>query len=431
MHSRSSISSSSYAATERTYVDNAYNRRLGRVDLPFGSTSQSTTSESSQKTYVDNPYNRRLGRVGKPLGSSPVSKMSNSGSPVCFREPRYNFYEPLRHFDWEDDDLFAAMDKLQKFKRLADPSQSHLVEKGIESVNRHEAAKAFSRSGLTTTIIPDWVKGGEVIDYSDLDIGNKIGGGGFGDVFVAIWQGRQVAVKKLRVQRVSQEKKRRFEEEVKLYSQLEHANIVQFFGVSVTTPNLAIVMEFMSKGSLHDVLHVETRTIEAKVKIGMISDCLSALKYLHENGYTHRDIKSMNILVTDDYLHCKLGDFGLALKEYADSSASVADHNAVGTLKYSPPQVVEGNVLNVKQLMMADVYSVAVVGIELMTEEEPYDGMNQFQVRKAILDGKMPGEMAKIENDEVRNLLEKALLFDAKERPTAAVLFDDWKQLME
>lgn len=44
----------------------------------------------------------------------------------------------------------------------------------------------------------------------------------------------------------------------------------------------------------------------------------------------------------DDYTHCKIGDFGLALKEEARSSASVADHGVAGTLKYSPPEVVEG-----------------------------------------------------------------------------------------
>lgn len=45
----------------------------------------------------------------------------------------------------------------------------------------------------------------------------------------------------------------------------------------------------------------------------------------------------------DDYTHCKLGDFGLALKEESRSSASVVDHAAVGTLVYSPPEVIRGD----------------------------------------------------------------------------------------
>ena len=88
--SSSSATSSSVNGTgSKTYVDNAYNRKLGRVGKPLGShpvskqsapCSSSTTSScvngTGSKTYVDNAYNRSLGRVGKPLGSHPVSKQS-------------------------------------------------------------------------------------------------------------------------------------------------------------------------------------------------------------------------------------------------------------------------------------------------------------------------------------------------------------------
>ena len=71
----------------RCYVDNAMNRRLGRVGMPLGSMVVSRGSSSygssfsgSTRTYVDNAMNRRLGRVGMPLGSMVVSKGSSASS---------------------------------------------------------------------------------------------------------------------------------------------------------------------------------------------------------------------------------------------------------------------------------------------------------------------------------------------------------------
>lgn len=87
------------------------------------------------------------------------------------------------------------------------------------------------------------------------------------------------------------------QEEVKVFSSLSHPCIVKFFGVCVTPPNLAIVMEFMAGGSLHDVLHVEMRDLSSNQKYQMVTDSLSALKYMHGKDIAHRDIKSMNILV--------------------------------------------------------------------------------------------------------------------------------------
>lgn len=135
---------------------------------------------------------------------------------------------------------------------------------------------------------------------------------------------------------------------MKLFSSLSHPAIVRFYGVCINPPNLAIVMEFMGAGSLYDVCHIEKRDLNSTQKQSMIGDCLSAIRYLHDDvNMAHRDIKSMNILVTDDYSHAKLSDFGLALKEESRSTSSVADHGVVGTLKYSPPEVLEGQRLTI------------------------------------------------------------------------------------
>jgi len=89
-----------------------------------------------------------------------------------------------------------------------DPERELQCEQAIGIVNRHEAALSIYQNNLK---VPDWVRGGQIIPFESLELGEKLGGGGFGDVHTAFWERKIVAVKKLRVQRVSQAKKEEFQ----------------------------------------------------------------------------------------------------------------------------------------------------------------------------------------------------------------------------
>lgn len=302
--SKSSGSSASKSSSGKCYVDNPYNRRLGRVGLPLGSAPMSSTSAVSStsnktRTYVDNPLNRKLGRVGKPLGTA-VYKPNTSQSRDYGRIMKQpDVYQPLYDFDPEDPGIPSMYENLErKLQETVDDPQSHFeCEKAIGILHRHDAAITQSRS--KTLERPKWLRGGEVIEYSDLEIGSKIGSGGFGDVFIAVWKERlQVVVKKLRVQRVQEKKKIQFQQEVKVFSSLNHPCIVQFYGACVVTPNIGIVMEFMAGGSLHDVVHVECRPLTLIQKLNLTEDILSALKYIHGEDVAHRDVKATNVLAS-------------------------------------------------------------------------------------------------------------------------------------
>lgn len=264
------------------------------------------------------------------------------------------------------------------------------------------------------------LKSEQVILFDDLKLGDKIGGGGFGDVHVALWQGHQVAVKKLRVQRVSQTKKKQFEDEVRSISDLDHPHVVKFYGACIAPPNLAIVMEFLPDGSLYDNLYYyDDVQFDEKTKNQFIWDALSALVYIHSMNMVHRDIKSRNVMLCSGKTHCKLADFGLALKDDTETNASGANHCFAGTEKYCPKEVIEGQWLKVDQLKRVDVYSLALTIVELLTEIEPYEGYNIHQIRKAIKDGETPS-MEKYGISSAKEvLLKKALSQNAIDRPTA------------
>jgi len=80
--------------------------------------------------------------------------------------------------------------------------------------------------------------------------------------------------------------------------QLNHEAIVKIFGACTVSPYLAIGMEFMAGGSLYDILHVEQCILTTSQQEQMLADCLEAMKYLHRRNVTHRDIKSMSIMVS-------------------------------------------------------------------------------------------------------------------------------------
>lgn len=292
--------------------------------------------------------------------------------------------------------------------------------------NLNKARKDMLPQGQKLPIQPN-----QIIDFDELKLGEKIGSGGFGDVHVAIWKGNQVAVKKLRVQRVSQTKKKQFEDEVLSFSKLDHPYIVKFYGACLESPNLAIVMEFLPDGSLYDNIHCLEVQFKDSLKNSFIVDLYSALSYLHTKGMVHRDIKSKNIMLCDNKTHCKLADFGLALKDDTATSSTVRSYGFAGTEKYSANEVLEGQKLTVSQLKASDVYSLALATVELLTEKEPFDGQTGNQIRAA----KMRGEIPTLDGygilPKIKNLLKVSLAKEPVLRPSAELFLKHFKNTLE
>jgi len=83
-------------------------------------------------------------------------------------------------------------------------------------------------------------------------------------------------------------------------------------GVAPKIPNIVIAFEYMSFGSLYNLLHLKkTLQLSNEVKLRMVRDIARVFQYMHSLGIVHRDLKSHNILV-DENLNIKVCDFGLA-----------------------------------------------------------------------------------------------------------------------
>jgi serine/threonine protein kinase len=118
-------------------------------------------------------------------------------------------------------------------------------------------------------------------------------------------------------------------------------------------------------------------SLEQSLKI--IRDLLSALDYAHRQGIVHRDIKPANLLIEPGG-RVKLTDFGVARMQ--DSGESTRTQGSmVGTLKYMSPEQVQGQKIDAR----ADLFSVAVVLYQLLTDKRPFDGDNDFSIIHQII----------------------------------------------
>ena len=168
--------------------------------------------------------------------------------------------------------------------------------------------------------------------HSDLVLGERLGAGSFGEVKQATWNGTDVAVKV--IMDTSMVALDEFETEVTVMARLRHPNCVQFLGWSLLPKDrLAIVTEFIPRGSLFDLLHRSTVAIEPRRRLALAKDIVKGLLYLHscEPPIVHRDLKSPNLLVDKDF-SVKVCDFGLSR---IMSGKCLSTKKTVGTLHWS------------------------------------------------------------------------------------------------
>ncbi|KAL1802966.1 hypothetical protein ACET3Z_031613 [Daucus carota] len=195
---------------------------------------------------------------------------------------------------------------------------------------------------------------------------NKVGEGGFGDVYKGITnEGDVVAVKKLAM--TTRKVKEDFESEIRLTSKVNHRNIIRLLGCSGKGPELLLVFEYMRNGSLDKFLYGEKRgTLSWNQRFDIIFGIARGLAYLHDEFHIsiiHRDIKSSNILLDDDY-QPKIADFGLA-RLIAEGQSHLTTGFA-GTLGYTAPEYAIHGHLSEK----VDTYAYGVVVLEIISGQQ-------------------------------------------------------------
>ncbi|XP_074578072.1 putative serine/threonine-protein kinase SIS8 [Curcuma longa] len=263
------------------------------------------------------------------------------------------------------------------------------------------------------------------IPWEDLQIGERIGLGSYGEVYRADWNGTEVAVKKFLDQDLYGDALEQFRYEVKIMSRLRHPNVVLFMGAVTRPPNLSILTELLPRGSLYRLLHRPNTQLDEKRRLKMALDVAKGMNYLHTSHPTivHRDLKSPNLLVDKNWV-VKVCDFGLSrLKHHTFLSSK----STSGTPEWMAPEVLRNEPSNEK----CDVYSFGVILWELATLHKPWSGMNSMQVVGAV---GFQNRRLEIPNDidpVVAQIITDCWESEPNKRPSFAQLLTPLKQLQK
>jgi len=134
--------------------------------------------------------------------------------------------------------------------------------------------------------------------------------------------------------------------------------IVEVYGYSIQRNALTIIMELMENGSLYDLIHIKHYKLSLLQRMRMARHCALGILILHSNNVIHRDVKSMNILVTEDF-SCKITDFGCAKLISSNQQFMHMTLNS-GTPLWMAPEVKLG-----MYSYSADIYSLGLVLYEI------------------------------------------------------------------
>jgi eukaryotic-like serine/threonine-protein kinase len=270
---------------------------------------------------------------------------------------------------------------------------------------------------------------------SHYKIHSKIGAGGMGEVYLATdtLLERKVALKVLPGDVTSSGHRiRRFLQEAKAASSLNHPHIITIHEVGEANSTWFIATEFIEGETLREAIKRTPLKIGRAIEISI--QVASALAAAHEVNIVHRDIKPENIMLREDG-YVKVLDFGLAKllqQEAPDPEASTlvntADGVVLGTISYMSPEQARGLEVDAR----TDVWSLGAVIYEMVTGRPPFEGTTMSDVLASLLD-REPPPLARYSHEvpaDLERIIRKALAKDRDERyQTARDLLIDLRAL--
>src|SRR5205823_14421775 len=329
------------------------------------------------------------------------------------------------------DQLFHAALQRDPSQRSAFVAEScagdPALQKEIEDLlASHEESDSFIEtpaSDLAAELLAEGQAGlvvGQAIGpYTVLDL---IGAGGMGQVYLGTDTrlGRRVALKILPKQfTINPERVRRFEQEARAASALNHPNIVTIHEIGRFNSTQFIVAEFVDGQTLRTLMNEKPFTL--KEALNVATQIAGALSAAHAAGIVHRDIKPENIMLRADG-YVKILDFGLAKLTELPTTDSELEKSTLlqsnpglvmGTVQYMSPEQARGKKVDAR----TDIWSLGIVLYELVSGRVPFTGETPSHVMVSLMENELPSLTGHATVPaELERIITKALRKDKKER---------------
>ncbi|CAM0151690.1 unnamed protein product [Urochloa decumbens] len=316
----------------------------------------------------------------------------------------------------------------QEVKDNTVPLNSEIEEHKTRNTEQGLPKTVALSKGLTSNV--------QIISNEDLEDLREMGSGAFGTVFHGKWKGTDVAIKRIKnscfmlpspqADKLITE----FWREADIISKLHHPNILALYGVVNNGPGdtLATVTEFMVNGSLKRVLLRKDKYLDWRKRIMLAMDAAIGMEYLHSKDIVHFDLKCDNLLVNvkdPSRPICKVADFGLSKMK----QATLVSGGMRGTLPWMAPELLTMSGTKVSEKI--DIYSFGIVMWEILTGEDPYDGMHYGGVIGGILSNTLRPPVPASCNPEWRKLMEQCWSTEPERRPSFTEVASRLRAILE
>ncbi|XP_065672659.1 atrial natriuretic peptide receptor 1 isoform X4 [Hydra vulgaris] len=254
-----------------------------------------------------------------------------------------------------------------------------------------------SKAGIATALLTNAESYSMVSDSESMTDRNKL---------VVRFNGDHVRLKKLKKNTANMS--RDILLEFKEVRELHHTNLCQVVGVCIQIPNICILNQYCSKGSLQDVLQKEEINIDKMFKMSFAADIAAGMQELHRNGIIHGRLHSNNCCIDNRWV-CKITDFGMdkfRQDHFNNNEEEESEYQKYRNMLWTAPELITdiASGQRKRKTKEGDIYSYGIIMSEIVNRSDPYaensEDLEIHDIIKNVQEKKSPPFRPKIILDE-------------------------------